>query len=215
MNAPVIDRPNISEEVAAALREMIFRGELVGGASVNEAQLVSRLGVSRTPLREALAMLVAERAIDHFPRRGFFVRPLSAEEATEIYALRPILEPPALRLAGLPSGADLDELRAINGRLAEAKDSWAAIQLDDEWHSKLICRCPNRTLIEMIEHVTRRTHRYELAVMGPRQILSSSVQRHREILDALGKGDLEEGCELLKSNVTDGLDPVLRWLANR
>jgi DNA-binding GntR family transcriptional regulator len=210
----VIDRPNISQEVAATLREMIFLSELAPGEPINEAQLAASLAVSRTPLREALSALVAEKAIDLIPRRGFFVRDLTLSEAKEIYQIRPLLEPEALRLAQLPSEEELAELESINAQFGSAQDAKTAIRHDDQWHLKLIEKCPNRTLVELLLHVIRRTHRYELAVMGQPEVLRASSKQHLEIITALKKGDPAAACELLRTNVS-GLAPVLRWLEAR
>jgi DNA-binding GntR family transcriptional regulator len=155
--------------------------------------------------------LLSEKAIESIPRRGFFVRQLSIDEAKEIYSVRPLLEPEALRLAGLPSNELIDSLMEINSRFAAAVDARAAIFLDDEWHSLLVRNCPNRTLVDMLMHVIHRTHRYEFAVMGQPEVLASSAQQHDEIISVLRNGDLELGCTLLKGNLS-GLEPVLRWL---
>jgi DNA-binding GntR family transcriptional regulator len=211
VNPSRLDRPNISQNVAADVRELIFLGELVAGEQINEVHLAAKLGVSRTPLREALSSLVSEQAVDLIPRRGFFVRKLTIEEARQIYAIRPLLEPEALRLAGLPSPADLQSLEEINSDFANAPDARTAIRLDDSWHLQLLAQCPNRTLVDLLMHVIRRTHRYELAVMGKPEVLNSSAKQHSEIMHALGQGDLEAACALLKTNLS-GLAPILDWL---
>src|SRR2546421_11300111 len=96
-------RDNISDSVAAELRRRIVDCRLPAGERINEVHLSQQLGVSRTPLREALARLAHEGALETIPRIGYFVRPLTREEFEQIYSIRPILDPEALRLAGLPS----------------------------------------------------------------------------------------------------------------
>jgi DNA-binding GntR family transcriptional regulator len=109
-----IVRDNISDTVAVELRNRIVAGRLPAGERINEVHLSQQLGVSRTPLREALARLAQEGALRHVARIGYFVRPLTLEEFEQIYAIRPILDPEALRLAGLPSRDRLERLRDIN-----------------------------------------------------------------------------------------------------
>src|SRR5690242_13493814 len=87
------DRPNISETAAQAVRRMIVDGRLAAGSRINEVRLAGSLGVSRTPLREALSRLVAEGALVVRPRLGMFVRPLTVEEFEQLYDLRPVLDP--------------------------------------------------------------------------------------------------------------------------
>src|SRR5256885_11811966 len=103
--AGAILRDNISHTVAIELRNMIVDGRLPAGERINEVHLSKQLGVSRTPLREALARLNQEGALRHVPRIGYFVRPLTLEEFEQIYPIRQLLDPEALRLAGLPSPA--------------------------------------------------------------------------------------------------------------
>ena len=210
----ILDRPNISRRVAEILREMIYKGDLGAGDTINEVQLAAQMRISRTPLREALSMLVAEKAIDQIPRRGFFVCELTEQDARDIYAMRPILEPEALVMAGIPSSESLDKLAEINSRLSQAKDAKSAIQVDDLWHRELVKGCPNVTLRDLIEHFMRRTHRYELAVMGQENILSASVQSHKDILVALRAHKMDEACDHLRKNL-NGIEPVLNWLILR
>src|SRR5262249_20391625 len=103
MQRLVIDRANLSDSVAANVREWIVDGRLQAGGRINEVHLAAQLGVSRTPLREALARLAAEGALTLRPRCGYYVCPLSRAEFEQIYPIRALLDPEALRLAGVPS----------------------------------------------------------------------------------------------------------------
>mgnify|MGYP000868776508 CR=1 FL=1 len=96
-------RGNISEAAADAVRAMIVDGRLGPGDRINEVHLSRQLGVSRTPLREALSGLVAEGALIARPRLGYFVRPLTLEEFEQIYDIRPLLDPEA-QVAGTTLG---------------------------------------------------------------------------------------------------------------
>ena len=91
---------------------MILDGRLPAGERINEVRLAAQLGVSRTPLREALARLANEGALRDEPRRGYFVKPLTGEEVRAIYPIRAILDPAALRLAGIPAPARWPAARA-------------------------------------------------------------------------------------------------------
>src|SRR4051812_50184921 len=94
-----LHRANVSESVAAAVRAMIVDGRLAEGERINEVRLSEALGVSRTPLREALTRLAAEGALTSSPGLGYRVRPLTVEEFEQLYDIRPILDPEALRMA--------------------------------------------------------------------------------------------------------------------
>jgi DNA-binding GntR family transcriptional regulator len=208
-------RPNLSEAAAETLREMIFDGRLPEGSRVNEVHLSAALGISRTPLREALVRLAAEGALTVLPRSGFYVRPLTLEEFRQIYPIRGMLDPEALRLAGLPSRKRLDRLEALNRKLRDLADPGAVIRLDDAWHLELVEGCPNRILIALIEQFMRRTRRYELALMRERRNVEGSIRSHEAVLGALRAGDLEAACALLRRNMEIGSGPIAAWLEER
>jgi DNA-binding GntR family transcriptional regulator len=207
-------RGNISEAAADAVRAMIVDGRLTAGDRINEVHLAGQLGLSRTPLREALSALVAEGALITRPRLGYFVRPLSIEEFEQIYHIRPLLEPEALRLAGTPSAKQLTRLKKLNAELGGAK-GLRAIDLDDAWHTELLAHCPNKVLLELIQNMMVRTRRYELALMRERKNVAAATKDHDRILAALKAGDLKAACVALKSNLQSGREPVAVWLRER
>ena len=208
-------RETLSDETANLVRHMIVDGTLPAGERINEVHLARRLGISRTPLREALSGLEREGALANVPRIGWFVRPLSLEEFGQIYPIRPLLDPEALRLAGLPSPARLDELRALNARIGRARDADAAIALDDEWHRLLIADCPNRVLLELVDQFITRTRRYEIALMREGRNVAVAAATHAQIMAALAAGDLAAACAALRANLETGFAPIAAWLAER
>jgi DNA-binding GntR family transcriptional regulator len=208
-------RDNISDSVAVELRRRIVDGRLPAGERINEVHLARELGVSRTPLREALSRLASEGALTSVPRFGFFVRPLTLEELEQIYDIRPILDPEALRMSGLPDAKTLERLEKINRRLATARDPETVIELDDEFHLALLDRCPNRVLIEMIRNVILRTRRYELALMRETSSVRRATRDHARILAALRRRDLPAACAALKRNMQWGRAPIVSWLKAR
>jgi DNA-binding GntR family transcriptional regulator len=206
-------RTNLAEEVANAVRGMILDGRLPAGQRINEVRLAAELGVSRTPLREALSRLINEGALKGEARRGLFVKPLTAEEVRAIYPIRAILDPAALRLAGIPGPDTLAAMRACNAQLASASDPGEAVQLDDQFHLQLVAGCPNPVLIDLIRQFMWRTRRYELGLMGRQAPMSAAVATHDRILDALESGDLELAARELEANMSRGAQPILDWLA--
>ncbi len=215
MQYTIIDRPNLADTVADAIRAMIVDGRLADGERINEVQISALLGVSRTPLREALSRLSADGSLNAKPRHGYFVAPLTEDEFVQLYELRPILDPAALKLAGIPSPAQLDRLEALNRKLAALQKPDRAIECDDEWHLELLAHCPNRVLVETIEGFMRRTRRYELALMREQKHIAHAAKTHTLILAALRKGDMHSACAALEQNMREGLAPVLAWLKAR
>jgi len=215
---PVIERANLADDVAAAVRDLILAGEVRDGERLNEVRLAERLGVSRTPLREALQRLVSDGFVTQVPRRGFFVRPLLLDEAEQIYPIRAILDPEALALGGLPPAATIESLGRLNRRIVETgapMDPIEVIALDEEWHRRLLGHCPNRVLVELIESFMARTRRYEVAYFRETEHVETAGEEHRRILESLEVGDLDAACRRLRQNLQTAVDPVLSWLGRR
>jgi DNA-binding GntR family transcriptional regulator len=209
------DRGNMSEAAAEVVRAMIVDGRLAGGERINEVRLAGELGLSRTPLREALSGLVAEGALIARPRLGFFVAPLSLNEFEQLYDIRPLLDPEALRLAGVPDAKSLARLERLDHQIATAHLGEHAITLDDEWHFALIEACPNKVLLELIASIMRRTRRYELALMRETEHVHRANAEHARIMAALRARDLDGACAALKRNMQSGKAPIVAWLKAR
>ena len=210
-----LDRGNLSDLIMDTVRNMIVDGRLPAGERISEVQLSKQLGVSRTPLREALARLSHEGALDTIPRIGYFVRPLTVKEFEQIYSIRPILDPEALRLAGLPSADRMKRLQEINQKIERARTPDTIIDLDDEWHLELVADCPNEVLIDLIKQFARRTRRYEIALMRERKNVVTTTTNHKAIMAALRRRDLKGACAALRFNCTTGYSPIKEWLLSR
>ena len=208
-------RDNLSDSVVLKLRNLIVDGHLPAGERINEVHLSQQLGVSRTPLREALARLAQEGALRSVPRIGYFVRALKPDEFEQLYEIRPILDPEALRLGGLPSRDRMQRLVEINDAIARARDADTIINLDDDFHLELIADCPNKVLIDLIKQIIQRTRRYEIALMRESRNVAVAMANHREIMTALRKRDLRAACAALKNNLRTGREPIMAWLKAR
>lgn len=206
------NRSNISGEIAEQIRDMIANGELPADSRINEVHLAEELGVSRTPLREALAALVSEGALENRPRKGNYVRPLTCEEFESLYGIRPILDVEALRLSGIPAAETLDRLTELNSKLRQAKSVRTRIARDDEWHLLLVEGCSNRILLDLIRQFIDRTRRYEIAYLKDSDNASAAYEEHQVIIQALREGDLDAACVGLKKNLSTAVGPVLDWL---
>jgi len=209
------DRRNISDELANTIRQMVVDGVIPASSRINEVHLARELQVSRTPLREAIARLVREDTLVAVPRVGAFAKPLSLEEFDQIYSIRTLLDPEALRLSGLPSSQQINRLERLNARIGRESDPDAVIALDDEWHLILIEDCPNKVLLGLIQDFMRRTRRYELALMRERKQIEIATETHAEIIAALRASDVKAAANILKRNLETGREPIRRWLIER
>ncbi|MFQ5525437.1 MAG: GntR family transcriptional regulator [Thermoanaerobaculia bacterium] len=212
---PLIPRLNISGELANTLRNMIFDGELADGTRLNEVHLAAQLGVSRTPLREAMGILAVEEALVRVPRKGFFVRELTRKEFEDLYPIRGLLEPEALRLSGFPSEDHMARLEAANEAMAVTDNPRDRPALDEEWHQLLISNCRNQELIDLITLIMIRFRRYGMAFVREKKVVAAATREHLEILEALKRRDMAAATEWLRRNLTSNKAPVLEWLEER
>jgi len=203
-----VTRENLATDLSAALREAIVHGALTAGQRINEVHWAAEQDVSRTPLREALCRLAAEGFVENRPRRGFFVPDPDPADAADLYAIRAILDPAALEMAGLPDAARIDRLARINARIAAADHVERAIDLDDAWHLELVSHCGNRVLLDLVRQFMQRTRPLERAYVGERRNVPRMVAEHERILAALRQADLPSAVGRLRANLRSGLDTI-------
>ena len=140
-----LKRTPLRARIADAVWELILTGQYAPGARLREVELAERLGVSRTPLREALVQMEQEGMVRSEPAKGFTVCELTSQDVQEIYPLRAVLEPYALHCAGLPGSETLNKLHRINAELESSNDSIRRrIELDETWHACLVSHCPSQ-----------------------------------------------------------------------
>ena len=132
-----------------------------------------------------------------------------------MHPIRALLEPEALRLAGLPSKRRLDRLASINRKLAATAAPGVVIALADEWHLELLADCPNRVLLDLVEQFMIRTRRYEMAHLRERENTASTRVYHEEIQMLLGAGDLNAACVVLRDSIQRASEPIAEWLRSR
>ena len=205
----MISRAPLRDQVYLDLLQRLQRGAIAPGSRIRDTDIARQLGVSRTPVREALIRLAREGALHAEVGRGFRVRSLATDELREAGAILAVLEPLALDLVPEFSAERLASLGAIARRLEQTRgDIDACIELDDEWHRLLLTDCPNRqllTLIEMLRQTPRRYLRHYLQQAGR---LSLSTVHHGRIAEALRRGDRAAARALLERRWTKGLEEI-------
>ena len=208
-----ITRVPLREQVHHAIVGRILREELAPGSRISDSAMAGELGVSRTPVREALLRLEREGFLEVDVGRGFFVKPLSAGEVRESYPILWTLEVLALRTSPPPSRARLADLARINAELAEAADDpERRIDLDVEWHRTLLAECGNERLLEMIADIKNVIRRYEYAYMQNSGHIPVSTSTHERIVRAVESGDVEAAVPLLESNWRFSMEELLTWI---
>jgi DNA-binding GntR family transcriptional regulator len=207
-----IERPTpLRAAVYQRVVDLVTTGELEPGRAVTEAELSRSLGVSRTPVREALLRLEAEGVLDSTPARGFSVRPLRPAEALELYPILATLE--RLAVSTSPARAlDLAALRAIDAELVATSDPVQRWRLDTAFHDTIVSACPNASLRTMLHALRVRVARYELAFMRDGDRESHSVPLHEQILAALDDADMVKAADLIGRNWEGSRTLILSWL---
>ena len=197
------------------LREIV-EGGLAPGTRLVEGRLAERLGVSRTPLREALFRLHQEGFVLTSAGRGFSVKPLDDNEARELFPILSALEGLALSMAGPLLALDVEALREANRALAPlSRRPLAAIDADTAFHELLLRRCPNASLLEMIAGVRRRLLRYEYVYMADETLIDVSMAQHEAIIDSVARCNFDGAAKALDTNYESGKALVLSKLARR
>ncbi|MBS0607864.1 MAG: GntR family transcriptional regulator [Proteobacteria bacterium] len=184
---------SLHHQAAETLRQQIFAGELAPGSFVDEAALCERLAVSRTPLREALKVLVAEGLLRHEPRRGCFVAEITARDVDQIFPVIALLEGrAAYEATERAAPADMAALELLHERLhahAEAGRINEYYEANYAIHEALITLADNRWLAQVIgdlRKILRLARQQTLHAPGR---LQQSLAEHMTVFSALKRGD--------------------------
>ena len=212
LNTPTlhINRPRVPDEQSLAdrayyaIREWIVTLDLAPGSVVNERELMGRLGVGRTPVREALRDLAREQLVEVFPRRGMFVSSVDVGDIAGLSEVRLLLESEAARLAAERRGdGDLEETDALLEELDAAageRDARGLIDLDQRIH-RHVARCAQNPFLE-----TTLEEYYVLAlriwfVALDRVALDEAIAEHHAILEAIRDGDPGRAEAVMRAHV--------------
>jgi DNA-binding GntR family transcriptional regulator len=196
---------NLSLKAESIIREGIIRGSFAFGERLSDRALAARLGISRTPVREALARLAKEDLVVIRPQSGSFVMTLRAEGVRAVCQMRAILECGALRLA---AGNDPEQLAAAvalplaGGALAvEEGDLRRAAELDSVFHQAIIAAADNQLLIRAYRGIADQVEaiRHRLPLDAAR--MKQAAAQHRRILDLAITGRLPEAEAELATHV--------------
>ena len=206
-----------SVAAARVLRDAIFSGQLRPGQTLGEQTLGRQLGISRTPVREALVLLRGEGLVETPPNRPAAVRTFTASDLREMHSLRAVLEGYAARAAApVLSEQDLTELDRSVQRYAEMIDNDARLrELTDEnftFHNTIIEASHSELLKSLIRQTTAIPLIYRSYMTYSRENRESALQDHRKILAALRDRDPERSESLMKAHVLWARDVALAHL---
>jgi DNA-binding GntR family transcriptional regulator len=211
MARPLTSRPQLSDEVAAHLREAIMSGALHPGQFVRLDAIAAELGVSVTPVREALLALRGEDMVELEPRRGFVVSPLSRQDVEDMFGLQADL---AAQLVGrattLITDQQLDHLTQVAAELAGAEGHQELSTLEYEFHRLINKAADSRKLARFLDMASRYTP--ARVYTGDPQWRVQVVADHAAIVAALRARDADAAREAVFRHVKDGERRLLRHL---
>ncbi len=204
MNAPLrLERPlRLTELACERIRAAIVEGRFALGEQMSEAQLAQQLGVSKTPVREALLGLKSEGLVEVHPQRGTFVFRLDPERVGQLCRYRAMVESAALAeaIAADPKGLAADMARCVDDMLKaeQARDLPALARIDMVFHGLFFAHCPNPYLTGGYEVI-----RSQLTALRHRSPIFNAVSSHQVLVDAVVAGDVDEATRLLREHVLE------------
>jgi DNA-binding GntR family transcriptional regulator len=212
-----IERPrSLKELVVAELRSRIIDNRIQLGAALSENTLAADLGLSKTPVREALQQLRLEGLVEVLPQRGSFVFRIGAEQVTQISELRAVLENTACAMAITRNHAALvARMRAVMVEMQDAYDRDDTVsyhKLDGAYHQAFIDACDNPFLAEAYSQIGFRIQALRSRLSRIADLNSRSVAEHRRMLALVEHGDIAELQSLLSAHIDYTRDSYLRVL---
>ncbi|UXT85220.1 GntR family transcriptional regulator [Agrobacterium tumefaciens] len=200
-----IGQSNLVAEVEERLYRAIASGELAPGTRIVEAELARRLEISRAPIREAARRLENRGLVTWIPRRGFFVRQLTANDAVDIYGVRIALESYAVRLtAANASREDIEGLRKLLLDIRSAKsevDSERLVEADVVFHRAICALAKNPRLVAAFDSLASEL-RLALSFVNRRfETGDRFAERHSRLIDVILDGDPEKAAQALVSHL--------------
>ncbi|MBB2485675.1 GntR family transcriptional regulator [Mitsuaria sp. WAJ17] len=207
VSTPFAQRP-LYEEVAEQLRQRIFSRQLEPGSWIDELKLCGELGISRTPMREALKVLAVEGLVTMRPRRGAYVTEMSERDVREAYQLLALLESDAAaRVSQRATAEELAELQALHAQLEAAiGERERFFALNEAFHLRLLELEGNRwrqQIVTDLRRVMKLNRHHSLFKQGR---LAESLQEHRDLMQALVERRPDQVAQRMRLHFENGLN---------
>ncbi|OGP85749.1 MAG: GntR family transcriptional regulator [Deltaproteobacteria bacterium RBG_13_65_10] len=203
----------LREKIVESIREAIVKGELKAGERVAESDIAGRLGISRTPVREAFRQLESEGFLTVAPRRGAVVSPITEKDVMEFYAIKSILEGYAARVATKHlTERDIRRMEDLNNQLEQfvrKGDAKACTRIHNEFHEVFLRACGNEKLYKLVQNLVQQFQRYRISLTVKRK-LDKAIIQHRAIVKAFEARDPDLAERLVKENADEGAETLIR-----
>ena len=189
----------LRDVVFHTLRQAILRGELKPGERLMEIHLAQKLGVSRTPVREAMRKLELEGLVRMIPRKGAVVAEITISDLEDVLEVRMALEELAVKLAcKMLTPEQIEEIGSLADEFEQTlygEDVGACAQADMRFHEAIYEATGNGRLVQILNNLREQMYRYRMEYLKDRDAHQQLVQEHAEILKALAAGDVDRALE--------------------
>jgi len=218
LDVPRVRRPQGLKEMAYdQLRSLILRGQLAAETVYSAAQFAEMLGVSRTPVREALLQLVTEGFLTVIKQEGYTLRRFTEKEIRELFETRRLIETyVAEQITGKLTEADVRQLRAMlknMAHLAGENDTAGFLETDRAFHMTLVARLDNRILASLMENIRGQVSLFALQAVASHKGRTAEILReHGEIIDALAGKDARKAVRAVIDHLETTEERVLSRL---
>ena len=208
MSSPVLPRRALYEEAAELLRQRIFSRALEPGAWIDEATISEELGISRTPLREALKVLAAEGLVTMKLRRGAYVTEMSEKDLRDVYHLLGLLESDAAGVvAATASPAQLQQLQDLHAELETASSEHERFfAVNERFHMLLLELADNRWRSQMVADLRKMMKLNRHHSLFKRGRIKDSLNEHRTLLAAMVAQDEAATVKAMQAHFAQGLE---------
>ncbi|MFI6640541.1 GntR family transcriptional regulator [Streptomyces sp. NPDC050504] len=201
-----VKQPPAADRVYFHIKQAVLDRRYAGGTLLTEGELAEAVGVSRTPVREALLKLEVEGLIRLYPKKGALVLAVSAQEIADVVETRLLVEEFAVRRAVPAPHALLDRLEELveqQRAQAEGGDLAAVAATDRCFHAEIVRNAGNEILARLYDQMRDRQLRMGVAVMHSQpDRIAKNIVEHTEILDAIRSGDVELAAERVRAHLS-------------
>jgi DNA-binding GntR family transcriptional regulator len=208
------ERKSLGEHVFESLKHSIVRGKISPGEWLVESHIAETLGISRTPVREAIHKLEREGLIERQPRGGFTVLGFERDDIEETFGIRSVLEGYAARLAAVKH--DEKELADLENKIDEFQNALDHKKMNllpainTEFHDLLYSLSKSPKLINMINGLRDQIYRYRQMILKEKKFASTSNLDHKKMLQHIRKRDAEGAERLVRDHILRGQEMVLK-----
>ena len=202
----------LRDVVFNTLRQAILRGELKPGERLMEIQLANKLGVSRTPIREAIRKLELEGLVLMIPRKGAEVAEISEKCLRDVLEVRKALEELAVQLAcDKITEEGIQELEKCAGefkKILKSDDITEIAEADVRFHDVIYMATDNQKLIQLLSNLREHMYRYRVEYLKNPEVHEQLLKEHEEIICHIKKGEKEEAVRIVCRHIDNQVDAV-------